>query len=512
MRIASFNYKGGCGKTTCLVNFAGALAGLGKRVMMIDFDPQQNLTQHFRDGIHHCVTAEEIKRLEPDSDFHKLVQTDVPHPDSDPSQMSTFMGTQQKKEDIVDVFLAKQRSKMTAEHKELWRELIASPNRCIQACNVDSFPNRNLLLLRGSPNWSKISSGLTIAIEGCGKRGQQTHLPVAAFFNTVLGELVRSHNLDCVLVDLCPAGDSAINKMATMCMDYILCPCFADLYNAGSVHGLFTSILPQWLSWRHDVVEQQEQDEDDIFPNAPPKVLPLIVTNYSMDDPKSNIVCLEDSSFFHTIKTFVSNDEWKNEVPKEFNKHLPEFESCGNQRVLFLVPYLETAIHVTHELGRTLEELKTDPGMIDRYFTESFARDDLQNMKRPQLQKELKKWNLPFSGNKEKLIDRLLDACSTEHQRFFIAKTQVDAKLGAARFESFAQWVINLRPEVAAVRVEPMPKLEPQEQEQKEDRLLTSLLSAGVTCTDDKTQINKRKTTNKNKNTKQSHTKKKKIK
>jgi cellulose biosynthesis protein BcsQ len=49
-RLTIFNHKGGVGKTTLSVNIGAALAELGRRVLLVDTDPQCNLTSYLVDS------------------------------------------------------------------------------------------------------------------------------------------------------------------------------------------------------------------------------------------------------------------------------------------------------------------------------------------------------------------------------------------------------------------------------------------------------------------------------
>ncbi|WP_105316720.1 chromosome-partitioning ATPase Soj [Thermus tenuipuniceus] len=79
-RIALVNQKGGVGKTTTAINLAAYLARMGKRVLLVDLDPQMNATSGLglrpEHGVYQVLQGEPLEALvQPVDGFYLLPST-----------------------------------------------------------------------------------------------------------------------------------------------------------------------------------------------------------------------------------------------------------------------------------------------------------------------------------------------------------------------------------------------------------------------------------------------------
>lgn len=215
--VALFNNKGGVSKTTTVFNLGWMLAKLGKRTLLVDSDPQCNLT-----GM--CVNASKEAKLE------ELYKSDI----------STIKSG-------LDPVLGGNLKPIT-------------PAQCYKF-----EQNSNLFLLPGHIQFSEFDTAYNIAETMTGSLNMLKNVPGA--FRKLIGLTAEKYDIDYVLVDMSPSI-SATNANILMQSDYFIVPCAPDYFCYMAVEAL-VSIFPRWCN------TYKKMGENDIFKNASYKMKEL---------------------------------------------------------------------------------------------------------------------------------------------------------------------------------------------------------------------------------------------
>ena len=196
--IAMFNHKGGVSKTTTTFNLGWMLAEKGYRVVLVDADPQCNLT-----GL--------VLDYEQGGDLDAFYSA---HPDQNiRSGLAPAFESQPKKIEAVECIKVKRRD--------------------------------GLFVLPGHVNLSEYEVTLGIAQELSGSIQALKNLPGA--FHYLISQVASSIEADLVLVDMNPSL-GAINQNLLMTSDCFLVPTAPDYFSLMAIDSL-TSILPKWVEW-----------------------------------------------------------------------------------------------------------------------------------------------------------------------------------------------------------------------------------------------------------------------
>jgi cellulose biosynthesis protein BcsQ len=230
-KIALFNHKGGVSKTTTTFNLGWMLASKGKRVILVDSDPQCNLT------------GMALKRETED----------------DEARIQEIYNT-------------------TSNIKTGLAPAFESQPRAIEA--VDCVPVQGcdgLWLLPGHVGFAEYEVTLGIAQELSGSIQALKNLPGA--INDLLEKTAAKLNADYILIDMSPSL-GAINQNLLMISDFFLVPTTADFFSVMAIDSL-TKVLPRWHTWAKSANSLQVLREANYpFPEVKLHFLGTIVQNY----------------------------------------------------------------------------------------------------------------------------------------------------------------------------------------------------------------------------------------
>lgn len=227
-RIALFNHKGGVSKTTTTFNLGWMLASKGKRVIMVDADPQCNLT-----GL--VLGAKKF------SEFYKN------------------HNHQNIKDSLNPAFKAQPR--------------LIEPVKCQEV-----EKREGLFLLPGHLELSEYEVTLGIAQQL--SNSISTLQSVPGSFSYLFAETARQYHADYVLIDMNPSLGT-INQNLLMTSDYFIIPAAPDYFSIMALESM-AKIFPNWATWAKRASNLASLTEDAVypFPQVTPKFLGTIIQRF----------------------------------------------------------------------------------------------------------------------------------------------------------------------------------------------------------------------------------------
>ena len=243
--ISMFNHKGGVSKTTTTFNLAWMLARQGKRVLMVDADPQCNLT-----GLVLGLNPEW-----PDDDEQILEFAE------DDGESQEFGRTQDEAEDFWTTNF--ERTLFGALKPAFDSEpRLLEPVECIPVDGPDG-----LFLLPGHLRLGEYEVSLGIAQELAGSMPALRNLPGATYY--LLKQTAEKLNVDYIIVDMSPSL-GALNQNLVTISDLLIVPTSPDFFSIMALQSL-SRVLPRWARWAQAASANEVLSEAS-YPFPPPRL------------------------------------------------------------------------------------------------------------------------------------------------------------------------------------------------------------------------------------------------
>lgn len=235
--IAFFNNKGGVSKTTTCFNLGWMLAERGHTVVMVDADPQCNLTGMVLD----------------------LSENDA---------LQTFYDNnpgQNLKDALEPAFASRPK-----------------PLKPVTCVDVEGRPN--LHLIPGHVGLAEDEVSLGIAQQLSESLQALKNLPGS--FRYIFDITAEKYNADYVLIDLSP-GLGSINQNLVATADYFTVPTSPDVFSVMAIESL-SRVLPKWAKWAKSASNLEALANADYpFPKTNLKFLGTMVQKYRLKGGKA---------------------------------------------------------------------------------------------------------------------------------------------------------------------------------------------------------------------------------
>lgn len=238
MKVLSlFNNKGGVGKTTLSYHFANALSEMGKKVLMIDLDPQCNLSLC-------AIDTNEIQKIwEPENDF-----IDSNGFDSAKKNLTKADYDKLLSEPRTIHFMLKPTEEGTGDI-----ENVIPPYKV--STNLDIVPGRLTLHMyeyRISERWSGAYQGDPLSLRTITK------------IRDICIKYTNQYGYDYIIIDTSPSL-GALNKVIISTVDGFIIPCTPDLFSLYGIRNIGKS-LQVWKKELDTIYKLISDDKRKLFP------------------------------------------------------------------------------------------------------------------------------------------------------------------------------------------------------------------------------------------------------
>jgi cellulose biosynthesis protein BcsQ len=270
-RITLYNHKGGVGKTTLLINIAAALAALGKRILLVDADPQCNLSSYL-------VNSEVVDKWLDNSDRD--------------SGVTIWSGL---------------------------KPFIEGTGNVKKIKPYERF--EGVYLLPGDIRLSEFEQELNQIWVDCLQRKLRGFKGASAI-SEIVNNIAHSENIDYVFYDVGP-NIGPLNRVILLDCDYFIVPAACDLFSLRALKTLGKSLF-DWISeW--NIISQLAPDNTMLLPGNP-KFLGYILQRFRM---YGDAIASQFASYAAKLEKNMHSDI--TEVLRKIDKDLAPFTLSQNK-------------------------------------------------------------------------------------------------------------------------------------------------------------------------------------
>lgn len=332
--ISLFNNKGGVGKTTLAYHLSYILETMGKRVLMIDLDPQCNMT----------VCAYDTEKL------HEIWETEDEFIEEGFESTRNKMSIENFKkinEKIHTIhYLLKPTEDGTADLEHLPRPIILTSN-------LHLLPGR--LTLHMYEN--KISERWNSAY-----RGDPLSIKTITKIRKIATDYATQYGYDYVVMDTSPSLGT-LNKVIISTVDGFIIPCLPDMFSLYGIRNIGRS-LEAWKKELEVIYSLISEDKRKNFPNKFVQFLGYTIYNAKRYSSNNNKYALASAHYNYVEK-----------IPETIEKYITPAIRADVPFELLKEPIGGTSVMHSHN---------TFPSMAQKYHYPMWDLPTCRNLEPPE--------------------------------------------------------------------------------------------------------------------------------